>query len=164
MDIAAFIAIARDHVKSDGDDDNLLTQYANGAVKVAKGFCRRNLYWDQAALDADKATFATKLTDAENTWQTARDAYDIPASCPETVQDRINAGQLDAAWKDYIAAMNSLSQMRDGIVIDDAILAALLLITGHLYKNRQEVITGASAAAVQLPLGAKRILEPYMAV
>lgn len=163
-DITTLIAIARDHVKSDGDDDNLLTQYATSAVAVAGNICRRNLYWSQDELDTAKGGFTAALTAAENAWQTAKDTYDVPASCPETAQDRINAAMLESAWKTYVATLNRLSRINDGMVIDDVILAALLLITGHLYKNRQEVIAGATAVAVQIPMGAERILQPYMAV
>jgi len=173
--ITSFIDIARDHVKSDGDDDNLLTQYANSAVGVATGFCRRSLYWDQTVMDADKATFLDKITAVENAWQTAKDTYAPKCDTdpidryyadwhPLTAQDRINYKMLNQAWRTYVAALSDLKQMTDGILIDDTILAALLLITGHLYRNRQEVISQAGAVAIQLPMGAQRILEPYMAV
>ena len=47
------------------------------------------------------------------------------------------------------------------IVVNDAILAAVLLITGHLYLTREEVQTGQGAAAAQIPMGAHSLLWPY---
>ena len=164
VDIAGLVALARDVVKSDGDDDNVLTQNANSAVAIAEGFCRRRLYWTQDALDTDQLTFSDRLTAVETAYQTAKDLYDVPPACPETMQDRINASMLYAAWRKYVAGMDDIRKMTDGILIDDGILAALLLITAHLYKNRQEVVAGAAAAAVQIPMGAQRILETKMAV
>lgn len=46
-----------------------------------------------------------------------------------------------------------------GIVINAAITAALLLIAGHLYANREDVVSGVSVA--QLPSGAQHLLQPY---
>lgn len=46
-----------------------------------------------------------------------------------------------------------------GIVINPAIQAALLLIVGHLYANREDVLAGVSVA--QLPNGSQYLLQPY---
>ena len=46
-----------------------------------------------------------------------------------------------------------------GIVINPAIQAALLLIVGHLYANREDVLAGVSVA--QLPNGSQYLLMPY---
>lgn len=56
---------------------------------------------------------------------------------------------------------NSTAQGTDtaGIVINPAIQAALLLIVGHLYANREDVVVGVSAT--QLPNGAQYLLQPY---
>lgn len=46
-----------------------------------------------------------------------------------------------------------------GIVINPAIQAALLLIVGHLYANREDVLAGVSVA--QLPNGSQYLMQPY---
>ena len=46
-----------------------------------------------------------------------------------------------------------------GIVINPAIQAALLLIVGHLYTNREDVLAGVSVA--QLPNGSQYLMQPY---
>lgn len=48
-----------------------------------------------------------------------------------------------------------------GIVINPAIQAALLLIVGHLYANREDTVVGLSVT--QLPNGAEYLLQPYRA-
>lgn len=175
MDAATFLTLARDYVRSDGVDDDVLQQNVNSAVGIAAGFCRRVLYWDAATMQTAQANYQAALTNAENAWQAAMDAYMPP--CwedgidryfsnwhPPTAQDRINMGLLETAYKTYSKTLSDLGKINDGIVIDDSIIAALLLITGHAYSNRQEVISTAGAVAIQLPLGAQKILEPYMAV
>ena len=56
---------------------------------------------------------------------------------------------------------NTLAQGADtaGIVINPAIQAALLLITGKLYAHREDMVVGVSAT--QLPNGAEYLLQPY---
>jgi hypothetical protein len=46
----------------------------------------------------------------------------------------------------------------DPILVDDAICAAVLLIFGHLYTNREDVVVGVTVA--QLPRGAQSLLQP----
>ena len=45
------------------------------------------------------------------------------------------------------------------IVLNAAIQAALLLIVGHLYANREDVLAGVSVA--QLPNGSQYLMQPY---
>ena len=45
------------------------------------------------------------------------------------------------------------------MVINEVIESACLLILGHLYANREDVVVGAAAA--ELPLGSRALLTPY---
>lgn len=47
-----------------------------------------------------------------------------------------------------------------GIHVNEAINAAVLLIVGHLYANREDVITGATSAA--MPMGSEFLITPYI--
>lgn len=47
----------------------------------------------------------------------------------------------------------------DPVVVNPSITAACLLIAGHLYANREDVVTGVSVA--QLPMGSQSLLLPY---
>lgn len=49
--------------------------------------------------------------------------------------------------------------MFDGIVVNDQIKAAVLLTVGSLYAQREDVVVGASVAA--LPNGADYLLQPF---
>lgn len=46
-----------------------------------------------------------------------------------------------------------------GLVAGFAIKAAILLICGHLYLNREDVVTGQQS--FQIPMGAHDLLRPY---
>lgn len=45
------------------------------------------------------------------------------------------------------------------MVVNDAIRNAILLLCGHLYANREEVVAGVSVSRV--PMGARELLLPY---
>lgn len=47
----------------------------------------------------------------------------------------------------------------DPMVINDLIRAAILLIVGHLYTNREQDVVGVSVA--ELKMGALALLQPY---
>lgn len=44
-------------------------------------------------------------------------------------------------------------------VINDSIRAACLLILGHLYANREDVVTGITA--IEVPMSSRLLLTPY---
>jgi hypothetical protein len=45
------------------------------------------------------------------------------------------------------------------MVITDAVIAAMLLILGHLYMNREDVLVGITPA--ELPMNSRYLLAPY---
>lgn len=45
------------------------------------------------------------------------------------------------------------------LIVTDAIIAAMLLILGHLYMNREDVIVGVTSS--ELPMNSRYLLAPY---
>lgn len=142
---------ARAHCKTDAQDDEVLTLCANAAERACANLANRGLFVDQAALDTAinglSATMSAAFTAHAN-------AMEAAASLPEDDRDlaeRIAEQRLRNA---QLAAGNAIH----GIVADDDIIAAILLTTGHFYRNREEVGT---AKFEQLPMGAERIMRWY---
>ena len=151
-----FITIeqAREHCKTDGVDDEMLTIYANAAEKACAQLANRDLFLDQAELDAAIAGVPASMAAAFTAYNDAINA----------------AGSLDADNKAYAEqqASSVLLQARvranniiNGIPVNDDIIAAILLTTAHFYRNREEVVAGAQANVNQLPMGAERIMGWY---
>lgn len=61
--------------------------------------------------------------------------------------------ELDAAVLAGTAGPNT------PMVCNDLVRAAILLTLGHLYANREEVVTG--TIATELPMGSRTLLAPY---
>lgn len=59
-------------------------------------------------------------------------------------------GELDAAAE---------APPADPMVVNDAVKAAILLLVGHLYANREEAAVGLSVAS--LPVNSRVLLQPY---
>ena len=57
------------------------------------------------------------------------------------------------------AAVADLTAGESPIVINPSIIAACLLILGHLFEHREDVIIGATTA--KLPRGSEHLLFPY---
>lgn len=96
------LAIAKQHLRVEGaDDDAVVEVYLGAAEAAAAQFMGRMIYVDEAAMAGDA----------------------------------------------------------DGVVVNFAIKAAVLLICGSLYANREDTVVGVSVA--ELPGGSKMLLQPY---
>ena len=81
--------------------------------------------------------------------------------------DDVLAVYLSAAEQsvaDYLnrqvyATQEELNGDERGIIVNGVIVAAILLICGHLYANREEVLSGVTVT--QLPVGARELLRPH---
>ncbi len=144
------LELAREHLKADeeGVEDDLIEQYIASAVSACEGYCNRKFYNDETARAAD---YTVALADMQ-TAITARDTA-LAAATNDEVKNIVN--------NDYIAKRGSVLARCNGVVIDDTIIAAILLMLGHFYKNRQEVVVSQNNAT-PLPAGAQRILQPYL--
>lgn len=74
----------------------------------------------------------------------------------------IYLGAAERAAMDYcnrtIYGAEGVGSDLDGVVINDAIKAAILLNLGHLYVNREGVDT---VQKQELPMGIQSLLQPY---
>lgn len=144
---------ARAYLKADGNDDTTITMLMAGARSICEGYCNRVFFDDQAAADAD---FIEALTDRADVL--AAKSTQLATVTGTTADDMATRGIIT----DHFANMLARIQGRvNGVVIDGSIEAAMFLTLGHLYINREDnVVSGANA--VQLPVGAQRILQPYL--
>ena len=107
-----------------------------------------SIYYDD---DADANTLlASSLywTDLDSNIPRVR----VKSSFPSTY-DKPNAVQIT-----YIAGYGA-----DGSYVPQPLKQAMLLILGHLYENRQQVIvSGSPTGALEIPFGANALMSPYV--
>lgn len=145
---------AKIHLRVDGiDEDALIGVYINAAEKMAVSLLDRGVYADGTALGVAKDAAPGELTAATATYTSAIAAAQALADATE------QAAATQAAEYAYLRAKVAYRQAMDGMVVNDTIKSAVLLIVGHLYAHREDVVAGVSVA--KLPNGAEWLLAPY---
>ena len=148
------LAEARLHLRVDGtDEDALIGLYINAAEQSAVSLLDRGVYADGTALGVAKAAAPAELAAATATYTAAIAAAQALTDATE------QAAATQAAEYAYLRAQVAYRQAMDGIVVNDTIKSAVLLIVGHLYAHREDVVVGASVAA--LPNSADYLLQPF---
>ena len=145
---------AKLHLRVDSaDEDALIDVYITAAEQMAIALLDRGVYADGTALGVAKAAAPGEL-------DTAIAAYDAAIEAAELLDDPdAQAAAIQTADNSLIRAKVAHRQAMDGMVVNEAIKAAVLLIVGSLYTQREDVVVGVSVA--QLPNGAEWLLAPY---
>ena len=145
---------AKLHLRVDGTgEDALIGVYITAAEQMAIALLDRGVYADGTALGVAKAAATGEL-------DTAIAAYDAAIEAAELLDDPdAQAAAIQTADNSLIRAKVAHRQAMDGMVVNEAIKAAVLLIVGSLYAQREDVVVGVSVA--QLPNGAEWLLAPY---
>ena len=145
---------AKLHLRVDGtDEDALIGLYINAAEQSAVSLLDRGVYADGTALGVAKAAAPAELAAATATYTAAIAAAQALTDATE------QAAATQAAEYAYMRAQVAYRPAMDGVVVNDQIKAAVLLIVGHLYAHREDVVAGVSVA--KLPNGADCLLQPY---
>ena len=145
---------AKLHLRVDSaDEDALIGVYITAAEQMAIALLDRGVYDDDAALGVAKAAAPGEL-------DTAIAAYESAIAAAEALADETAiAAAIQTAGHDLLRAKVAHRQAMDGMVVNEAIKAAVLLIVGSLYAQREDVVVGVSVA--KLPNGAEWLLAPY---
>ena len=145
---------AKLHLRVDGTgEDALIAVYITAAEQSAVSLLDRGVYADGTALGVAKAAATGEL-------DTAIAAYESAIAAAEALADETAiAAAIQTAGNDLLRAQVAHRQAMDGMVVNEAIKAAVLLIVGSLYTQREDAVVGVSVA--QLPNGAEWLLAPY---
>lgn len=144
---------AMHHLHAEPEDQPLVQDLLSAAEEAAMQFLQRRFFADQQAADAAKADTVARTRIARSAHQAARMEADLPENLD------IRCTLADRARQALADAYESIDMDEFGIVINPAIQAACLLKLGHLFANREEVVTG--TIATELPLASKSLLMPY---
>ncbi|TEA79832.1 head-tail connector protein [Allopusillimonas ginsengisoli] len=148
-------AIAHCRVESDYPADQLLP-YMVAAENYVISHLNRVVFESEQALNNALDSLPSTLGAAFDAYQTALGV----ARQVENVAQRET--MIGVAQIKYHAAQNAARRTLDGIVINGAIHAAMLLTLGNLFVNREADVVGASVA--MLPTGVPELLRPYRMV
>lgn len=150
---AIAIEIAMHHLLAEPDDQALVQAYLDAAEEAAMQFLNRRFYLDQVELDSARAGVAQVMRHAKAANVEAVAAADLE------LDHSLRCRLLEHARGALAEAYDRADAIAYGMVINPAIQAACLLKLGHLFANREEVVTGETVA--ELPLASQNLLMPY---
>ena len=140
----------------DDGDDALLSALRDAAEDTVIAQLNRDVFPDALALAGAQAALPETLGAAET-------AYQAAVAAAAATNDSTKAGFLvEIAHSQRRMAGLKAARIREGIVINASLLAAMRLMLGHLYANREAVVTGVTTA--ELPLGVDALVRPYRLV
>lgn len=147
------IDIAMHHLRAELEDQVLVQAQLNAAEEAAMQFLNRRVYLDQLALDEARAGISAAL-------QQAKEANAAAVASAEAEQDHtLRCRLINHARQAMADAYDKVDAIAYGMVLNPSIQAACLLKLGHLFANREEVVTGTIAS--ELPLASQHLLMPY---
>lgn len=147
------IELAMSHLLAEPEDQVLVQAQLDAAEEAAMQFLQRRFFVDQSAVIAAKADTIQRTRDARDVYATSKAAAELPENVAIQCRLMVQARQVLAD------TYEDIDMDEYGIVINAAIQAACLLKLGHLFANREEVVTG--TIATELPLASKSLLMPY---
>lgn len=145
------VATAKVHLRvTHSDEDARIESMVAAAQEQAEAFLNRRIYEDTYAQDEALTQAPAILSDAEEVYDAALEA----AGALESQTER-NLAETDAlaAWKD---AQEASRMARRGMVVNESIRTAILLITASLWEHRGDEDTVAG-----IPPAARAFLWPY---
>lgn len=146
--------IAAAHLRLVGDDIDVdLMLKADAAEQAAIGYLDRAVYGSAAQLDAAIALAPATLAAAKAAYIAADAAAGLIADTDLCLIEKAYAFDV------YLKAKFAGDRIRRGLVINSAILSAMLLILGDLWENREDTAVGVSVTPV--PNGARCLLDAY---
>lgn len=147
------IEVAMHHLLAEPEDQILVQAQLDAAEEAAMQFLNRRFYLDQVALDEARAGVQTAMHEA-------KEANAAAVAAAEAEQDHaMRCRLLEHARQALAEAYDQADAIAYGMVVNPAIQAACLLKLGHLFANREEVVTG--TIATELPLASQHLLMPY---
>jgi hypothetical protein len=116
-------------------------------------YLQRSFFVDQAALDAARLQVPIMRSEA-------RQKFDAAMAEAALIEDYLlRCEAMGDAKFSLTEALDAATRVARGMVITPNIQSGCLLKLGHLFANREEVVTGTTAT--ELPLASKSLLAPY---
>lgn len=133
-----------------------LLPYMDAAESYVIAHLNRSVFESQADLDQAQDDIAAKIGAASDAYQSAVNAANQVGNLAQ------RQAMIDVAKAKYSAVTLESRRDLDGVVLNGAIRAAMLLTLGNLFANREADVVGVTVAA--LPAGVPELLRPYRMV
>ena len=141
------LAEAKLHVRASGSDEDTSIQAKLNAAEIhACKWMGRLIYPDAGALSTARAAVPAQIAAAAAAYEAAVEAADALTTEVE-IEVALNAAEMD-----YQSAQTTARMTHAGMVIDDLVRSAVLLIFGELFAERE---------TPKYPQAAYDLLQPH---
>ena len=170
---------AQDHLRLDHDDDVVLvSSHINAAREYAETFTRRafvqrtyDLFFDcwprfplklpHPPLVSVSGLFYTDEDGNETEWDSDNYLVDTSSTPGRIVIKRTALIPTAVLQEAQAVRVRFVAGYGDAVDVPDSLKAAMLLLIGDLYENRENTIIGAGNSIVQVPFSVRNLLWPY---
>lgn len=150
------LATAKLHLRvDDSAEDATIQIYLDAAEAASSSYLNRNVYADSSALTAAQSAAPAALATATATYTAAVAAADLM----EDGLGKDTANQI--ALENYQLALSNYKRTMKGMVINNAVKAAILMHCGTLFATRESVSQMPGNYMIAVPLGYQWMLDPY---
>lgn len=132
-----------------------LAPYILAAEDIAAAYLNRKIYSSLFNQSVARSEYPGAVA-------AAKQNYDFEVDQSQMLPEDEREPAIKMAALKYKEALAAAENAINGILVNNTIIAAVLLIFGHLFTNRETVVIGQTA--VEIPQGAKDILRPYRRV
>lgn len=142
------LAQAKAHLRVDGSDEDAdLTLKIAAAERAATEYLQCNVYADAPAL-------ATAIAAVPATLVAAKATYDAAYTAALAITDTdLSLREQAYAMTVYMRAVYDATRTRNGIVTNELIQSAMLLVLGWLHESRED--------GTEMPRAAQDLLSPF---
>lgn len=145
----------RVHARADGEDDDLLEIYGTAAEQDAEMATNRAIFADEADMLRRQSAIPTLLA-------AARAARDAAIAAAGELEDEVLAqDEIALALRRYETVREEAHRIFNGIIATENLKVAMMGVAVNSYINRSNVVSGAGAAAVEVPYTARMIYERH---
>lgn len=151
------LAQARLHLRHDSgtSEDSLIQTWLDVAERQIMEYLNRSVYEDQATLDAAIAAASATLTTARGVYEDAIEALDAMDLTDNAEYDL----RKEAIEVTYADAQRAYTMAVNGMVVNDSIKAAILLLTAYLFETRSPAFS--MHLAQEFPTTLRHLVVPW---
>lgn len=144
---------AKTHLRVDDDAGDDVAIKLASAIDIAEQYLNRKIYESAQSLKDAKSTIPALVNEATQQYG------ESIANAQGILDHSFQKSAIEAAKSNKDDALRAVRMVELGIVVNPSLEIGVLMLLGHLYANREDVVAGLSVA--ELPKSSESFLVPY---
>lgn len=144
---------ALEHLRENDDAGNDVLLKLESATDIAEQFLNRKVFESSGALQIARTNNSILIANAQESYNQSIAVADLTTDYDykKLLRDTVQINKT--------AAMREVRMIELGVVINPSIEIGILMLLGHLYANREDIVVGFSVS--EIPKSSEAWLSPY---